>query len=261
METFVFILSTIGVVAFTISGAMVSIEYQADVFGVVFLGFINTFGGGMLRDVLIGKIPPAVFTMHIEVVVCILTALAVFFVAFFFKRSYLREEVLLKKINNVLDAIGIGIFAVAGAQAAMNMGYTNPFLVVFMGMVTCIGGGMIRDVSLGAVPYVLKKRIYALAVIAGTALYWLFLHFGAPQAIAMIAGALTIFMLRMLATVFKWNMPRVVLTDEQAEPVRGQTVFERAAHYRSRRKTSAIQDSHREENASQTQKENAHHTG
>ena len=212
METVLSVLSYIGVIAFAVSGAMLAIRSEVDLFGVVFLSVITTFAGGLMRDMILNRYPyPAMFEMKIEFIVCIATSLIIFFLAYFFRDAYLRRERLVDNINNILDSIGISAFAVTGTQSAiqtmqMNRANTMLFVAVVMGMISCIGGGLIRDVILGKLPWVLKKRIYALAALAGGAAYIVCGWFLNPR-IAMLIGCILVFALRMCATFFHWDMP------------------------------------------------------
>ena len=205
------ILSYIGVISFAISGAIVAIDREADLFGVVFLSFVTSFGGGMMRDIILNKGIPHFFVDYTGLIIaCLVTSLSVFLFAMRFKRTFVDDEKLLDSINNYIDAVGIGVFSVSGAEIAVKTGYTSYLVVVFMGAVSCIGGGMLRDIILGDVPFVLRKRIYALACIAGSSVFYILWYNGAPEVITMLAGALTTFGIRVLATIFKWNMPKAI---------------------------------------------------
>ena len=201
------VLELIGVVAFAVSGAMVSVKKNMDIFGVTFLGLITAFGGGILRDTLIGKVPPAFFTNYWMVLAGTVAALIVFWVARILKERYFSKEDTIEHINNVFDALGLGAFAVTGAQVTMEAGFTKQWLLVLlMGLLTAIGGGLLRDLMLREIPFVLNKRIYAIAALEGTALYYVLHLFGVTEWIAASAAILTTFLLRLLATHYKWNL-------------------------------------------------------
>lgn len=205
------ILTYIGVISFAIAGSIVAIDRETDVFGVVFLAFVTAFGGGMLRDMILNRSIPLFFTDYMGLIIaCFITSLAVFFFAKIFKRSFIEDEKLLDKINNYIDAVGIGVFSVSGAEIAIKLGYTTPFIAIFMGVLSCIGGGMLRDIILGDIPFVLRKRIYALACIAGSSVFYFLWYINAHEVVAMLAGAFTTFGIRVLATIFKWNMPKAI---------------------------------------------------
>ena len=214
------ILEHIGVIAFAISGAIVAINREMDVFGVVFLSFITSFGGGIMRDLILNQGIPLFFTKAYMslIIICFATSLLVFFFAFLFKKKFVKNEKFLDSVNNYIDAFGIGAFTVSGAKLAIDAGHVNPFVPILMGMIACIGGGMLRDIMLGDVPFVLRKRIYALATAAGAAVYYLIWHFAPTyEAHAMIVGALVTIIIRFLATIFKWNMPKAINFSEFKE--------------------------------------------
>jgi len=202
------ILELIGVTAFAISGAMVSVKKNLDLFGVVLLGLLTAFGGGILRDCLLGRTPPLFFTNYWMLLAGTVAALTVFFVARSLKDRYFSNEVAIERINNVFDALGLGAFGVTGARIALDAGYEKQwFLVLSMGLVTAIGGGLIRDLMLREIPFVLNRRIYAIAALEGAAAYYLLELAGLEEWIAAPVGILLTFVLRLLATKYKWNLP------------------------------------------------------
>ena len=211
------IINIIGIISFAAAGAMISIDKEMDLFGVLFLSIMTCFGGGILRDVMagneIGRMMPIFFTeLKMEIIVCVLTALAVFLLAFLQKERYVKEEVKVEKINNVLDALGLGVFAAVGTAAYINLG---PFVSIVMGLTSAVGGGIIRDVVLREIPFVFRKRVYAVACILGSGTYYIIhelLMKGMKSAnvVSTIACVAVIFTIRMLATIFRWNMPRAI---------------------------------------------------
>lgn len=217
MELVLNIINIVGIISFAAAGAMIAIDKETDIFGVIFLSLITCFGGGMLRDMLggqaIGRTIPAFFKeLKMEIIVCTLTAFAVFWIAFFFKDKYVKEEETVGKINNVLDALGLGVFASAGTGPYMALG---PFVAITMGFISSVGGSIIRDVILNDIPLVLRKRVYAVACIVGSATYYLIvgvLMKGVESAnvVGTIVCMAVIFVIRMCATIFRWNMPKAI---------------------------------------------------
>ena len=200
----------IGTVAFAASGAMLAIDRDLDLFGVLFLGVITAVGGGAIRDLLLGSFPPVAFRDATYVLVAFVTALIVFLLAAMGNVRYWRERDAMDRAFNLLDAIGLGIFSAVGAQTAMSAGFSgNAFLCVFMGMTTGVGGGILRDLLSKTVPAVLKRRIYAVASIIGAATYFYMVNLSAGVPVAMLAGMLITVLIRMLATHYAWNLPRV----------------------------------------------------
>ena len=217
LDTILDIINIIGIISFAAAGAMISIDKEMDLFGVLFLSIMTCFGGGILRDVMagneIGRMIPVFFTqLKMEIIVCVLTALAVFLLAFLQKERYVKEEVKVEKINNVLDALGLGVFAAVGTAAYITLG---PFVSIVMGLTSAVGGGIIRDVILREIPFVFRKRVYAVACILGSGVYYiiheLFMKgMKSADVVSTIACVLVIFAIRMLATIFRWNMPKAI---------------------------------------------------
>ena len=217
METLLDIINIIGIISFAAAGAMVAIDKETDCFGVVLLSLITCFGGGVLRDMMvgqkIGRTMPIFFEgVEMEIIVCVCTALTVFLLALIFKERYVKEEATVDKINNVLDALGLGVFASVGTAAYASV---SPFVAISMGLISSVGGSMIRDVILNEIPRVLRKRVYAVACIIGSAVYYVISALvmpGNPSAdvVATVACMAVIFTIRMCATAFRWNIPKAI---------------------------------------------------
>ena len=140
--TFFLVCEWLGTAAFAISGAMVAIDTGMDLVGVIFLAMITALGGGTLRDVLIGYFPPRMCTNFEFLLLAVFCAVTVFLLADLYKERYVQSERGIERVNNVFDAIGLGVFAVSGARIGMEAGFTdNAFLVTFLGMTTAVGGG------------------------------------------------------------------------------------------------------------------------
>ena len=220
METVISILEIIGIISFSAAGAMVAIEKEADLFGVMFLSLITCFGGGILRDILvgesIGRPIPWVFSgaddANLYLIIALVSSALVFFAAMLFKKHYVREERSVVAINNILDAIGIGVFAAMGTASCVEMG---PFVAITMGMVSAVFGGLTRDIILRDIPFILRKYVYAVATIIGSAVYYLTVAVIMPgneaaRAVGAIVCTLTVFVIRVLATAFRLNLPKAI---------------------------------------------------
>ena len=210
MEDVMFVLELIGAAAFAVSGAMVAIEKKADIFGVLFLAVTTALGGGVIRDVLIGRIPPVMFVSYWYLLISVVAALAVFIDAYLRSEKYKLHLDKLDAVNNVFDAIGLAVFTVSGMNAAMPVS-DNVILVLFVGMCTGVGGGMLRDVMTNTMPKVLRKRVYAVASLIGGGLYYVMHVLDINQLLSVGCGMLVIFVLRLFATIYKWNLPSVKL--------------------------------------------------
>lgn len=205
-----FPIEIIGTIAFASSGAMVAFRKKLDLFGIIVLGVITAVGGGMLRDLIIGNIPPNMFQNPVYVFTAFLTVLILFFLfrrwPFLLGSRYIESY---EKVMNILDAIGLGAFTVTGIDTGIKSGYSEYyFLIIFLGVITGIGGGILRDIMVGETPFVLRKHVYACASISGACLHVLLLHFISSN-YAMLLGALLIIMIRILASHYRWNLPGV----------------------------------------------------
>jgi len=200
----------IGTIAFAISGALLAIQKRLDLFGILLLGIITALGGGTIRDLILGHTPPRMFYSFQYVCLAALSALLVFFTAKISKRSYEGFTGIADFLMVFCDALGLGIFAVIGTQAGIEAGFgSNLFLCVFLGMTTGVGGGILRDMMCGDIPFVLRKHIYAVAAIAGSLLFYTLLQTGLDETLSTLAGMFVTLALRLLAWHFKWNLPRV----------------------------------------------------
>lgn len=209
-DIIIFIMEIIGTIAFAISGAIIGVQKKMDLFGINVLGITTAVGGGMVRDLILGVNPPATFRNATYTLTAIASSTIVFCVGYFNKKTspgkYARLYDLILLIG---DTIGLGIFSVMGSYAAIKAGYTdNCFLTIFVGVMTGVGGGMIRDIMAGNTPYILVKHIYAVASLAGAAVFTLLLpYFSYLQ--CMVAGASIVMLIRFLAAHYRWNLPRI----------------------------------------------------
>ena len=211
-EMIITAMEIIGTIAFAISGALISVSCGLDIFGVVFIGVVTAVGGGMLRDVLIGKFPPAIFSNTYIFAVAALTALVVFIIAYINRKHFktLRERI--ERINNVFDAIGLAAFTVTGTEIVCAAGFEDKMLlVVLLGMLTGCGGGIFRDILVDKTPYVLKKHVYALASVSGSIIYYLINIYTGGKIIGTVAAMVFIIAVRMLATKYHWKLPKITL--------------------------------------------------
>lgn len=212
METMILALELIGTCAFAISGAVLGITKRFDIFGVLFSGIITALGGGTIRDILLGELPPAMFRNYIYLIFAVSASLLTFLIALILKTKFSENLVIIDKVNNIFDALGLGVFTIVGMNIALKSGFAdNAFFVIFLGMTTGCGGGILRDVIVSDVPFVLRKRVYAVASLAGGLLYYI-LHvtFSLGEVLPVIAGILLIFTLRLLASVFRWDLPKAI---------------------------------------------------
>ncbi|MBR6443383.1 MAG: TRIC cation channel family protein [Clostridia bacterium] len=200
-----FVLEIIGTIAFAISGAVVGIQKKMDIFGVCILGLTASVGGGILRDLILNITPPAAFQNPAFAVTAILVSILFFIPAV---RNSFEHRKVYEALILIMDSIGLGLFTVVGVQVATAaMPERNLFLITFVGVLTGVGGGILRDVFAGNMPYIFIKHFYACASIIGAwtcALLWPL----TGSVSAMIAGATLTVILRLLAARFRWSLPK-----------------------------------------------------
>lgn len=187
-----------GIAVFAATGALVASRKEMDVFGFALLAIVTGVGGGTVRDLLLGRLPVFWVQEPAYVLVCVIVAVILFFTAHL---PYSRYRLLLW-----FDAIGLSLFAVVGAERAMEVG-ASPTIAIVMGVITATFGGIIRDILGGEVPVLLRKEIYVTAALAGAAVFVGALKAGLAQPNALLAGFLACLLVRGLALWFGWSLP------------------------------------------------------
>jgi uncharacterized membrane protein YeiH len=187
-----------GTFVFALSGAVLGVQKRFDIFGVLFLSWVVGVIGGITRDVMIGAVPPATIDNWHDFAIAIGGGLLIFY-------AYPAEQLLSRPVL-VLDALGLGLFAVTGAQKAISYGI-NPVMAALLGMISGIGGGMTRDVLAREVPFVLREDLYAIAALAAGAIVSIGNVLELPPLGPMLLGAAVCILLRMLAIFFGWRAP------------------------------------------------------
>ena len=200
-EAFIYILDLFGTMAFAVTGAFKAIESKADIVGIVILATITGVAGGTIRDIVLGKFPPNSIVDPTYVIITVATGVVLFFLYTKLKKHW---NVFLK-----FDAIGLGVFTVIGATFAYNIFGLNFLAMVLAGMLTAVGGGILRDVFVNQVPIVFVKELYALASFVGVVIFYLILAVGADLYVASIVGIALVTGLRLVAMKYNWNLPKV----------------------------------------------------
>jgi uncharacterized membrane protein YeiH len=200
----VFIFEIVGTIAFAVSGAATAAKKNMDLFGIIILGACTSMGGGMIRDILLGLTPPNMFRDPIYAIVSTLSSLIVFLPPMqrLLSGNHTYESLLL-----IMDAIGLGVFTVVGINTSMSCGNYNAFFLVTLGVLTGIGGGILRDVFTCEPPYVFVKHFYACASILGAIVCVILKDILGFDTAALIGGTL-IFILRLLAAKYRWKLPK-----------------------------------------------------
>ncbi|MBP2025783.1 trimeric intracellular cation channel family protein [Peptoniphilus stercorisuis] len=204
------ILEIIGTISFASSGAMIGIRKKMDIFGVIVLGVVTALGGGCTRDIVLGIEPPSMFVDSFYAILAVMSSV-ILFVIFYFNVDLLKSNALkiYEEFMIILDAIGLGAFTVTGINTAMALGYTDDkFLLIFVGMVTAIGGGIIRDIFSNSVPFVFKEQIYAMSSFIG-AVFYIYFRYIIPADLLMIFTAIIVFASRMIAVKFDLQLPKI----------------------------------------------------
>lgn len=191
-------LDLMGTFVFALSGATAGVRRRLDLFGVLVLSFAAATSGGIVRDILIGAVPPTALIDWRYLVVSCLAGLLTFY------RHGLIEQ--LRNPVQIFDAAGLALFAVAGSLKALDFGL-SPIAATLLGMLTGIGGGIARDILTAQVPAVLRAELYAVAALAGAAVVVAGHALALPQVPVMLAGAALCFGLRFMAIRYGWRLP------------------------------------------------------
>lgn len=206
-----FVLEMIGTVAFALSGAMVAIQKRLDLLGILVLGITTAVGGGMIRDLIIGVHPPMMFVKPVYVVVSAIFILILFLIIKVNHSSpKFLGSALYETLFNLMDAIGLGVFTVVGVNSVMNNDMNHMlFLKIFLGVITGVGGGLIRDMMANETPGILRKHVYACASIVGAVCY-IILYDWLRSGTAMVLSVILVVVIRVLAKHYEWNLPKAL---------------------------------------------------
>ena len=212
-DIIIFIMELVGTIAFAASGALTAIQRRMDLFGVNVLGVTTAVGGGLVRDLILGQNPPAMFRDSTYAMTAILTSTILFICVYISRKTGAGRHMRIYDILLLVgDTIGLGIFSVMGSYAAVRAGYAgNRFLIVFVGVITGVGGGMLRDIMAGNMPYILVKHVYAVASLAGALTFVLLIPY-TDRITCMFVGAAVVMVIRFLAAYYRWNLPKIYWT-------------------------------------------------
>ena len=196
---FIYLLEMLGTAAFAITGALAASRKQMDIFGFVVLALMPAIGGGTIRDVIIDRTPVFWIADNRYVVVAICAALAVFFAPW---KPGSRRRLLVW-----MDAMGLALFAAIGTQISLAF-ETGPLVAVMLGVATAVTGGMIRDVICNEIPLILSTEIYATAAFAASLAYVAADSLGATEWLSLIVAVVIGFVVRALAIIYDWSLPK-----------------------------------------------------
>jgi uncharacterized membrane protein YeiH len=194
-----------GTFVFALSGATAGVKHRLDLFGVLVLAFAAGNSGGIARDVMIGAVPPAAMSDWRYIAVSILAGL----ITFYWYRTINR----LSSPVLVFDAAGLALFAVAGAGKALAF-HAGPVAAMLFGMLTGVGGGMVRDVLVSEIPTVLRTELYAIAALIGAAAVVIGRMLNVPSSVSAVTGAVLCFAVRLAAMRRGWRLPKARLSNQ-----------------------------------------------
>jgi uncharacterized membrane protein YeiH len=210
-ELTLMIIEYIGTIAFAISGAIIAIENKMDILGVMILGTTTAVGGGIMRDVIIGRDVPVVFDNPSYLIVSFITTILVFVTFVILKKLEITKNKIYKIVLNITDSLGLGVFVIIGTTSTLNAGINNHLLVIFCSVLTAVGGGVLRDIMAAKIPGIFRKHIYCVVAIFG-ALFFYILLINTPENvhnIITISTILLVVIFRFLAFHFELNLPKV----------------------------------------------------
>ena len=206
MDTFILVINLVGTVAFAVSGALTGLRKNMDVFGVCILGLTTAVGGGVIRDVILGLTPPSTFRDPTCATLALVTSAIIFLPQI--RRLLMHHPDRYNLLMLWMDSLGLGAFSVVGVQIAYeHVASPTLFLLVFVGVVTGVGGGVLRDLMACDMPYIFVRHVYATASLAGALTCALLWH-PAGSVAAMLAGIVIVVVIRCLSAHFRWNLPK-----------------------------------------------------
>jgi len=197
----------IGTIAFAISGALLGIQRRMDIFGILMLALVTAIGGGIVRDVMVGRIPPTSLQTGLYISITLITVGIIFIMYRYGWNRYIEGKGA-TKVYLTADALGLASFTVTGATIGITVDPGNLVLTVVLGVITAVGGGIIRDILAHRTPSVLKEEVYALPALLGSIIYYVVCGMG-HQIMASYATFLIVFIIRMVALEYHWNLPRI----------------------------------------------------
>lgn len=200
MPVLIQILDLFGTMAFAVTGAFKAIEHKSDIVGIIILSTITGVAGGVIRDIIFGKFPPTVVINPLYLVVTVVTGIVIFIL---YPSIKIHWNLFLK-----FDAVGLGVFTIIGASIAYNIFGLNFLTMAFAGVLTAVGGGILRDVFVNEVPLVFVKELYASTSFIGVIILFVMLVMGINLYSATIPSILAVTSIRLLAMKYNWNLPR-----------------------------------------------------
>lgn len=201
IQVIVLILDLFGTMAFAVTGAFKAIEYKADIVGIIILATITGVAGGTMRDIVLGHFPPHSISDPNYVIITTITGVILFFL---YPKMQKHWNLFLK-----FDALGLGVFTAIGATLAYQLFGMNFLAMALAGMLTAVGGGILRDMFVNEIPMVFVKELYASASFLGVVVFFIILETGFQIEVATIGSIVVTTVLRLVAMRYNWNLPKV----------------------------------------------------
>ncbi len=200
LELLIYILDLFGTMAFAVTGAFKAIEHKADILGILVLATITGIAGGMIRDVVFAQSMPRALADPSYVIITVASGIVIFLL-------YTRTKSLMNTFMK-FDAVGLGVFTIIGATFAYELFGLEPLPIILAGMLTAVGGGILRDVLVNQVPVIFVQDMYASASLAGAVIFYGILLAGLDLHVATVVGIALTTTLRLLAMKYKWQLPK-----------------------------------------------------
>ncbi len=211
ITSLVFIMEIMGIIGFAVSGALLAVKKDFDILGIVIIGIVTAVGGGLTRDIVIGSTPPSMF---INPIYCLTAAIASLLICIPFIRRFLNKKNIQAITMIVMDSIGLAVFTINGILVCAKLYPDNYFLLFFTGVVSGVGGGVIRDILCGEKPYIFTKHIYACAAAIGAIVYLVMITVTNKSILSSLIGAGTILLIRFISAYFRLKLPHIKNIEE-----------------------------------------------
>lgn len=209
MDAFLIVLQYVGAISFAISATIYAVHKRTDIIGALVFSLLTCFGGGFIRDMVIGRVPPNLLVnreYHYLALVCVLTCIVCYCLGFIGPIGAFMRRHQHSVIIELTDALGLASFVVLGMESAIEFGKTEFVLLVFAGCITGAGGGILRDICAAEIPSVFRKHIYLIPVIIAS-IFFVITYDKMNEIVSIIISILIIIVIRMMAFKFKWNLP------------------------------------------------------
>ena len=219
LDIFLVIIQAVGAISFTVSATIYAIHKRADVIGALIFSLLTCFGGGVIRDLVLGNIPPSILVDKTLIVIALMSAvvcIVCYHLGFIKRVSRFADRHQHSFLIEFTDALGLASFLISGLEIARESGKTGFVILLFSGCITAVGGGILRDVCSATIPAVFRKHIYLIPVIIAS-VFFILTHKHMNEVLCIIITMAIVITIRMLAFGLKWNLPIPKYEDEAKE--------------------------------------------